>query len=779
MALVSASIPNLINGVSQQPPSLRLKTQADLQENGLSSVVSGLSKRPPTEHIASLGNISGADNAFIHTIRRDENEFYTLVVTTDNVYVFDKDGSSKTVYGSAAYLSGLTNPSQEVAATTVADYTFILNKNTTVTKNTTVSSSRPNEALLYVKQGDYRCQYTVRITKGGSVYTRSIETMSSTQDTTTATSNAERSIQTDRIAKNLNYFVATESTYYGSVGAGTIPGMSVTRYGNVLYYTSTDGNDFDIEVEDSRGSQHLLAFKNQTADFDDLPPSGPEGFVIGVVGDNDKGQDDYYVELQIDDNGGQVWKETIKPNIETELNASTMPHQLVRRTDGDFDFQQATYASRKVGDDDTNPFPSFVDFKLADIFFHRNRLGVLADENVIFSEAGQFEEFNFFQRTTLTLLDSDPIDVAVSNNKVSLLRHAVPFTESLLLFSDLTQFRLDATDLLTPETVSIDVTTQFEASLRAKPVGAGRYVFFGTKRGKYSGVREYFVDLDTEVDDAADITAHVPSYILGEVKKMEASSNEDMLICLTEDDPTAMYVYRFYWQGNEKLQSSWSRWVMSGDVLNVSFNKSEIFVLVKYDTGVFLERINLSEDDATEVTSAGHGINLDRRVKLTSGGTTTVPYTSDNIVYVTHTGRLISDTGVSNALSSGLTVYAGVPYTFRYRFSEQVLKNNNEPMTTGRLQLRNWNVVYSDTGFFQTEVTPTARPTKIAKFTGRLVGASANVLGQVAIENGTFRFGVNSNAQEVNIELVSDSHLPCSFQSAEWEGFFVLRSRRL
>lgn len=779
MALVSASIPNLINGVSQQPPSLRLKTQADLQENGLSSVVSGLSKRPPTEHIASLGNISGADNAFIHTIRRDENEFYTLVITTNNVYVFDENGTSKTVYGSAAYLSGLTNPSQEVAATTVADYTFILNKNTTVTKNTTVSSSRPNEALLYVKQGDYRCQFTVRITKGGTVYTRSIETMSSTQDSTSATSNAERSIQTDRIAKNLNYFVATESTYYGSVGAGTIPGMSVTRYGNVLHYTSTDGTDFDIEVEDSRGSQHLLAFKNQTADFDDLPPNGPEGFVIGVVGDNDKGQDDFYVVLQINDNGGQVWKETVKPNIETELNASTMPHQLVRRTDGNFDFQQATYASRKVGDDDTNPFPSFVGFKLADIFFHRNRLGVLADENVIFSEAGQFEEFNFFQRTTLTLLDSDPIDVAVSNNKVSLLRHAVPFTESLLLFSDLTQFRLDATDLLTPETVSIDVTTQFEASLRAKPVGAGRYVFFGTKRGKYSGVREYFVDLDTEVDDAADITAHVPSYILGEVKKMEASSNEDMLICLTEDDPTAMYVYRYYWQGNEKLQSSWSRWVMSGNVLNVSFNKSEIFVLVKYNTGVFLERINLSEDDATEVTSAGHGINLDRRVKLTSGGTTTVPYTASNIVYVTDTGRLILDTGVSAALSSGLTVYAGVPYTFRYRFSEQVLKNNNEPMTTGRLQLRNWNVVYSDTGFFQTEVTPTARPTKTAKFTGRLVGSSANVLGQVAIENGTFRFGVNSNAKEVNIELVSDSHLPCSFQSAEWEGFFVLRSRRL
>lgn len=779
MSLVSASIPNLINGVSQQPPSLRLKTQAELQENGLSSVVTGLSKRPPTEHIASLGNISDIDTAFVHTIRRDDNEFYTLVVTTNTIKVFDETGTERTVSGDASYLSGLTSPSEELAATTVADYTFILNKNVTVTKDTNTSSSRPPEALVYVKQGDYRSKYTVRITKGGTVYTRQIETMSSTQDDTTGTSNAERSIQTDRIAKNLNIQTSTESTYYGSTGATNIPGMNITQFGNVLYYESTNGQDFDIEVEDSRGNNHLFAFKNQTADFDDLPPSGKEGFVIGVVGDNDKGQDDYYVELRIDDNGGQVWKETIEPNIETDINASTLPHQLVRQPDGSFVFQQGTYASRTVGDDETNPFPSFIGYPLADIFFHRNRLGVLADENVIFAEAGQFDSFNFFRRTTLTLLDSDVIDVSVSNNKVSLLRHAVPFTESLLLFSDLTQFRLDATDLLTPDTVSIDVTTQFEASLKAKPVGAGRYVFFATDRGKYSGVREYFVDLDSEVDDAADITAHVPSYIEGRIKTMEASSNEDMLLCLTDDDPNAIYVYRYYWQGNEKLQSSWSRWTFSGQVLNVSFNKSEIYLLIKYSDGVFLERMNLSEDDAEEQTTADFGVHLDRRFRMTSPSDS-LPQSVD-LIFVGHNGTLLNDySAAQNYLSTvGGSVFVGVPYTFRYRFSEQVVKNNNEPMTIGRLQIRNWNVVYNQTGFFEAEVTPTARPTQRSKFTGRLVGAAANLLGQVAIETGTFRFGVNSNAQEVKIDLVSNSHLPCAFQSAEWEGFFVMRSRRL
>ncbi len=54
MALVSRTIPNLVQGVSQQPEVLRLSSQANVQENGFSSVVEGLKKRPPTNHLAKL-----------------------------------------------------------------------------------------------------------------------------------------------------------------------------------------------------------------------------------------------------------------------------------------------------------------------------------------------------------------------------------------------------------------------------------------------------------------------------------------------------------------------------------------------------------------------------------------------------------------------------------------------------------------------------------------------------------------------------------------------------
>ena len=97
MALVSSTIPNLINGVSQQPAEIRLPSQATKQENGLSSVVSGLEKRPGTEHIKKL-DVSSISGAFIHTIQRDEDESYTLIVGSDDsddefMKIYDRQGN--------------------------------------------------------------------------------------------------------------------------------------------------------------------------------------------------------------------------------------------------------------------------------------------------------------------------------------------------------------------------------------------------------------------------------------------------------------------------------------------------------------------------------------------------------------------------------------------------------------------------------------------------------------------------------------------------------------
>jgi len=779
MALISQSIPNLINGVSQQPPSLRLNTQAELQENGLSSVVSGLSKRPSSQHVADLGVISNLDKAFIHTIRRDENEFYSMVVdTAGTIRVFDKDGVAKTVTNNAAsYLSGLTNPNEELAAVSIADATFIINKNTTVAKAATVSPTRNPEALVYVKNADYASTYRLKLTKGGSTSTVQFATKSSTQASTALTQNAERGASTDLIATYLNTFsgsVVTTSYYDAITNASAVSGLTLTRYGSVIHVQSTDATDFVVEVGDSHGGDHLKVFKDETPDFKQLPVEGPNDFVIGVSGDNSKAQDDYYVKFS---NG--VWKETVEPNIEIALDPATLPHKLSKLVNGNFEFNPAAFADRKVGDDDTNPFPSFVGFKLADIFFHKNRLGVLADENVIFSSAGEFLNFDFFRKSTLTIIDSDPIDVAVSSNKVSILKHAVPFNEALLLFSDLTQFKVTGDPVLTPETVDVSNTTEFETSLRARPAAAGKYVYFASKRGAWSGMWEYFVDSDTDTNDATEISSHIPEYLNGEIINIQASSNEDMILAQTNNDPTALYVYRYYWSGREKLQASWSRWVFSGDVVGMSFNRADIYILIKRGTNLFLERINLSVDEATTYTTGSFSIHLDRRVRLETGGLTAIPYVDANTIYIDQTGKIITLGQVAAKLANSEKVFAGIPFTFKYEFSEPVIKQDNKAITTGHLQLRNYAVVFNKTGFFNVILRPLKRTSYTRTFTGRVVGSAANILNSAAIESGTYRFGVIGNASETSVTLESDSHLPCVFQSAEWEGFFQLRSRRM
>ena len=790
MALVSTSIPNLINGVSQQPPSVRLPTQSEVQENGLSSVSEGLKKRPPTEHkdffLSGLSAQKQTDmtDAFFHPIRNSDNSLHFLLIEKDGTMtITDSTGTTKPITNNgASYLSGLTNPRQQLTATTVADYTFFVNKTKVVAKTATKSSTRNPEALIYVAKSDYAVTYTVTITKGGTVYTREITTKASVQASTADSKLAEESIQTDRIATNLIFTNAVDSTRYGGIaGAITIAGLSFVQYGNVIHVLGATASDqFDISVNDSRGNESLRAFKGETPDFKKLPVDAPLDFVILVSGDNQKGQDDYYVKYTRNVTNGQgVWKETVEPDTDIELDAATMPHTLIYNGTS-YTFGPATYENKTVGSDLTNPFPSFLGNTINDVFFHRNRLGFLADENVIFSEAGEY--FNFFLKTVLTLVDSATIDVAVSNNQVSILRHAVPFNENLLLFSDYSQFKLTATGTLTPQTVSIDVTTRFEASLEAKPVGAGKYVYFPTTKGSFAGMREYFVDTDTETNDANEITAHVPEYLKGTAISMTAASNEDMLIVLTDTNRSEIYPYRYFWSGREKLQSSWSKWTFSGTVLGVEFDKSDIFLAIQYADKVALERINLSLDDSL-VADTSFPVLLDRRVRLT--GADTIPYTATNTTYVTDAGSIVTAAAALTYQGTGGVVYAGVPYTFLYEFSEQLMKNNNASVTTGRLQIKSMAVVYSDTGFFTITVVPhktlpvAVRKTYTRAFTGRLIGAGTNILGQVPLDSGSYSFGVQANSRNAQIQISSDSFLPCIFQSAELESEFVLRSRRM
>ena len=150
-----------------------------------------------------------------------------------------------------------------------------------------------------------------------------------------------------------------------------------------------------------------------------------------------------------------------------------MPHLLIRTADGNFRFTPADgstytvsgtqfdvqeYGPRVAGDLESAPDPSFVGRKINDIFFFRNRLGFISDEEVNMSRSAEF--FKFYPETVTTILDTDPIDLSVSHTKVSILRHAIPYNEELLLFSDQSQFILKGVNTLKPSNVKVHVSAE-------------------------------------------------------------------------------------------------------------------------------------------------------------------------------------------------------------------------------------------------------------------------------------------------------------------------------
>jgi hypothetical protein len=618
MALVSKNIPNLINGVSQQPAALRLESQGEVQENGFSDVVDGLKKRPPTKFLKQLKcistsatnsstnlnnrsdyvNLSGLETAFFHTYKRSDDEQYHVIITSlKKVHVYDIAGNLRYQSGHGSWLadgnwiahnsdhisasSYFTNTTgapawkpSDITSTSVADATFIVNKSKVVSEPSSpvgLLSHNERSALIYLKSVNYGRTYTVRINGTGSSLANSVYT--TPKQITEVDSDDDQTINSDQLKTGT---VIGSLRNFTTAGGGTItkdPSLGVGEPYFIVEADSTFG-DFSIKVTDDDGGVNLKAFKGNAKSFTDLPNQCEDGFVLGVVGDNQKKEDDFYVKFE-GTGGSGYWKECVAPNVNNGFDLTTMPHQLRQNADLSFTFGQGTWNNRVCGDNGTNPFPSFVGNKITDIFFHRNRLGVLAGENVIFSEASGY--YNFFRTTVRTLLDSDPIDVAVSQNEVSELKAAVPIQDNLLLFSNLNQFTLSASQLLTPAEVTVDQSTKYECDLTTSPVGAGNSVFFATKSGSYAGVREFFTRDDTEIKDAVDITSHVPEYLTGNIREFAASSNEDMLVALTTSNKKECYIYKWYNSTTERLQSSWSKWTFSKSIASVAFNNADLY----------------------------------------------------------------------------------------------------------------------------------------------------------------------------------------------------------
>lgn len=796
MTLITSAIPNLINGVSQQPATLRLASQAQEQLNFHSSVTDGLKRRPGTRHLAKIASIPWTD-AFLHTINRDSTERYLVVIRGGVLSVFDaKTGAPQTVNAPNgwAYLAG--GSKADYRAVTVADYTFIVNRSVTALMSPTLTPARPNTAIINVKAGNYGKKYRVFINgslRGGY----------DTPDGSAA-SHID-AVRTALIASTLHGTLnGTLAMPAGTTrGAGDFSTFTYTLMGDMVVITSSSEVPFTVSVQDDTGGTAISGVVSKIQRFSDLPRVAPDGYTVEVMGDNTSNFDNYHVKFKSEGSSG-VWTETSKGGEQFRFDAATMPHTLVRESDGTFTFKAASWEDRAVGDADNIPPPSFIGRKVSDVFFYRNRLGFLADENVIMSKQGGF--FDFWRDTATTLLDTDPIDLAVSNTKVSILNHALPFNQSLLLFSDGAQFLLESGDILSAETAFVAQATEFESLPDVRPAGVGQYVYFPVPRGSFTGIREYFVESGNEQNDALDVTSHCPRYIPKGVFKLAASTSEDMLVAVSSEAANTLWVYKYFFGEGGKLQSAWSRWDLSTEdtILSVEFIESELYLTVSRADGTFIERMDI-ESGALD-TDASVYYHVDRGLFLTGGvfnavantTTFTLPFDTSAALWVfvggadgvySETQALPHTRPATNKVSlkgdwRGRKIFCGVKFTSRYEFSTLFLRQQEAgggttAMDDGRIQVRRMAVAFNSTLYFKSIVEPEGRDVSVREFTGRRLADSSATLGDVELSEGRFTFPVMTQNKAAKIALETDHFLPCSFTSAEWEATYHTRARRV
>ena len=817
MGVISRAIPTLLRGISQSSDSTKQADHADIQDNADSNPVIGLVKRSGLRYITALSS-SSLGNVHIQTINRDPTEQYVVIFSNGNVKVYDLAGNEKTVNkpDGTAYLN-TSDPRSVIKTVTIADYTFVVNTSITAAMDSTASGGTGTKAIVFINQATSKTTYSVTV-DGNTV----------SDDTT-----GDDPLSTDTVATNLKNSLDS-----------ALSGFTIARNGPVLYIRKNDNSNFSIDGTDTQGDTKMTIVKDTVQRFTDLPTVSPDGYVVEVKGDEDSNFDNYYVKF-VTNNGGAFeegqWEETIAPGITFKFDYATMPHVLVRQADGNFrfakvdgdtytissvDYTLPKWGERTVGDLASAPNPSFIGRKINNVFFFRNRLGFLAGDNVILSSVSEF--FNFFPETVISVIDSEPIDVAASHTKVAILKHAVTMGEQLILFSEQTQFVLaSSADNLTPKTANVIVATEFESSDDAQPVGSGTSIYFLTKKGSFAGIREYITQGD-EIRDAANITIHVPKLIPSNVFKMAVSNNQDVLVLLGSDNTNKLYINRWlYGNQGQKILNSWFTFTINSNrsFKNVDFIGTDLFAVVEEANKVTLEKIPF-ETDFTEA-NADFQFHLDHKVTEATTGvsiayssgtgltTFTVPYrlrADMNVVgrYLadgetstfvdaqgnTKTlkpGQVLTTTNTSNGSTSTITATGdfrnskfiiGEPYEMHYRFSSQRLTaggsgQSGSEFISGRLQLHHFYIKFEDSGFFKVEVTPENRDTSTHKFTGRLLGSASSSIGQINLETGTFRVTIMSRADRVNIDVKNDTFLPTQLSSAEYEAMFHMRSRRV
>jgi len=656
MTAVSQRIPLYTGGVSQQADEKMALGQVKEALNCYPDVTLGMIKRPGGKFTGKLAGLTAntADSATWFSIFRDNQEKYIATISSAGVpKVWDLlTGNAATVsypVGKQASIESYLSATdyRNIKTLTINDFTYILNSEKVVTAKAAPTFNANRQATAVVTAVDHDIEYKITIGTKSFIYTAPSsgsgkltldEVMEGILNSITS------GYATKSIIDNTIYLTFNTSTtvtgeagptgkdlrvFQDSVNAFTslpeqAPNGQVVKINN----TSASSDDFYLKyVQTSSGTASTYSQSGTTVTVTTPAAHGlssndlvnvniTSGTAISgtyKISVSSSTVFTYTAATSLTTSGNLslsstnatgYWEETIAPDVSTGFNEDTMPVVLIRTGLSPLTFR-ATFLDgsetvngfplqwepRLVGDDDSNSHPTFVDNTIQDIFLFQNRLGFLTEDNVSMSQAGDY--YNFYHKSATVLGVADPIDLSCASVKPAVVRSVSPITQGLLLFSDSQQFLMESENgPWTANDVTIRTIANYECDRYLKPVDLGSTVLYTSRNQSWTRAFEIFTRGQRENPSVNESSKLVPEWIPRTITHTTGSSQNGLWVGSGNTSKT-MYLFRFFEQGDERVLSSWVKWVLPANVIHTDIQNDILYVLSSDSTGYNVTQHNL------------------------------------------------------------------------------------------------------------------------------------------------------------------------------------------
>ena len=528
-----------------------------------------------------------------------------------------------------------------------------------------------------------------------------------------------------------------------------ISGISAQIIGSGMYLSSA--NPFNVEVVEE---DLMRVMQSSVNDVTNLPTQCKHGYIVKVSNSRMADEDDYYVRFDGENNrdGSGSWSECAKPGIAKTL--TNMPLVIQRTATTTFTVKQFTYEDRRVGDDLTNPLPSFVGQRINKVLFFRNRLALLSGENVITSRPGTLGTPDFFVESALTTSASDPIDISAASMFPSELFDGIEINTGLLVFSTNQQFLLASDDtVLNPDTAKLRSVSTFNYNETIAPISLGTTVAYIDNSGKFSRFNE-MANVQREGEpNVVEVSKIVPTLLPKDIDLI-TNSRENSIVLMGKTNSDIVFGYKYLQIANKRQQAAWFRWKLNNPLIYHFIINDEYFFL---DSDYYLQSIKLVQADSDP------------------------SIVQDNVDFLLHVDNHTTVSGGSFNATTNITTFSGVSWLNTVttpNYDLVVIDTNTSSTRVGRYAKPtvsgtsftlpgNWSGVTLTIGYiYDYEVTfPTFYPTK-----GQGDKVSADVNSSLILHRVKIHFG-KIGLYETTLERVGKPDYTEVYESTELDEY--------